>query len=178
MAQEPLGIRVLAGEGAINSIRMHRGHDPVVQVVERGGAPVAGAIVTFLLPATGPSAVFQDNGLSLTTQTGPDGQAVARGLRPNRLEGRFRIRVTASWHGQNATATLQQTNAEPIAKSKTSRTIVILAIVGGAVAGGVLAAAHGGSSNQSTPPPAATTGGAPSSGATIVAGPPVLGPPH
>jgi hypothetical protein len=178
-AQAPAGIsiRILEGDGAINSIRLHRAHDPVVQVLDRTGEPVSGATVTFLLPASGPSGEFQSSGLSLTIDTGPDGRAAAHGLRPNALPGQFRIRVAVSYQGQAANTTLTQTNAEPVVKSKSSKTIVILAVIGAAVAGGAAAAAsHGGSSNSSTPP-TGNTGGS-SSGAVIVAGSPGFGPPH
>lgn len=180
LAQAPAGIsiRVLEGDGAINSIRLHRAHDPVVQVLDRTGAPVAGATVTFLLPASGPSGEFQSSGLSLTIDTGVDGRAAAHGLRPNALPGQFRIRVAVSWQGQAANTTLTQTNAEPVVKSKSSKTIVILAVIGAAVAGGAAAAAsHGGSSNSSAPSSTGNTGGS-SSGAVIVAGSPGFGPPH
>src|SRR5438045_2773092 len=79
----PVSLRVLEGDRAINSIKLHRGHDPVVQVVGASGEPIAGAAVTFLLPASGPSAAFSDGGLSLTVQTDARGMAAARGLRPN-----------------------------------------------------------------------------------------------
>src|SRR5438067_81497 len=100
-AQTPaINIRVIEGDGAINSIRLHRGHDPVVQVADATGEPVTGVPVTFLLPASGPSASFSDGGLSLTVQTDGRGMAAARGLKPNRLEGQFRIRATTSWRGE------------------------------------------------------------------------------
>jgi hypothetical protein len=170
-----LSIRIVEGDAAINSIRLHRAHDPVVQVLDRTGAPVAGATVTFLLPASGPGGTFQNSGLSMTIETGPDGRAAGRGLRPNQLPGQYRIRVTASWQGQAASASLTQTNAEPVAKSKSSKTIVILALIGAAAAGGAAAAAHGGGS--SSPTPAGTSGGS-STGAVIVPGAPAFGPPH
>lgn len=173
----PLSVRVLEGDGAINSIRLHRAHDPVVQVLDGTGAPVAGATVTFLLPASGPSGTFQTSGLSLTIETGADGRAAARGLRPNQLAGQYRIRVTASWHGQAASGALTQTNAEPVAKSKSTKTIVILALIGAAAAGGAAAAAHGGGAANPAAISAANTGGA-STGAVIVAGTPGFGPPH
>ena len=46
-------IRILEGDGAINSIRLHHAHDPVVQVLDASGTPVSGVTVTFLLPALG-----------------------------------------------------------------------------------------------------------------------------
>jgi hypothetical protein len=171
----PFQIRIVEGDGAINSIRLHRAHDPVVQVVDSGGQPVSGATVTFLLPATGASGTFQDNGLSLTIQSDGRGMAAARGLRPNRIAGPFRIRVTASWRGQSASATITETNAEPVAKSN-SKKIAIIALIGGAAAAGAAAAALGGKSSSSGS--GGTPAGGSTPGSTIVAGTPSLGPPH
>ena len=172
-------VQVVEGDGAINSIRLHRAHDPVVQVVDANGSPVAGATVTFLLPASGPSGTFQNSGLSLTIETGADGRAAAHGLRTNQLAGQFRIRVSASYKGEAASVTLSQTNAEPVAKSKSTKTIVILALIGAVAAGGAAAAAgHGGSSAAAaTTTPTGNTGGS-STGAVIVPGSPGFGPPH
>ena len=167
-------IRVMEGDGAINSIRLHRAHDPVVEVVDAGGHPLTGATVTFLLPAMGAGGTFQNNGLSLTTQTDERGMAAGRGLRPNRVAGSFQIRVAASWQSQSASATVMQTNAEPVAKSSHSKLILILAAVGGAAAAGAAVAAGGGKSSSAA---GATSTGS-TSGATISAGAPSLGPPH
>jgi hypothetical protein len=107
-------------------------------------------------------------------ETDEGGTAAARGLRPNRIAGPFRIRVTASMHGQYASATITETNAEPVAKSGNSKKIVILALVGGAAAAGVAAAVLGGKSSNSRTGASTAAG----SGSTIVAGSPSLGPPH
>jgi hypothetical protein len=170
-----VAIRVLEGDRAINSIKLRRGHDPVVQVADATGEPVAGASVTFLLPASGPSATFTDGGLSVTVQTDRRGMAAARGLKPNRLEGQFRIRATTSWRGDAASATIVQTNAEPFAKSSNSKWVVIAVVIGGAAAGGVVAATHG-SKSAAVAPPVASTGSTGSS--TIVPGAPSFGPPR
>ena len=162
-------IRVVEGDGAINSIRRHLGHDPSVRVLDATGEPVAGATVTFLVPAVGASGTFGDSGLSLTVQTDSRGVAVGRGLKPNRIAGPFRIRVTSSWQGEAASASLTQTNAEPLTKSSNSKWIAIVALAGGAVAGGAVAATRGGKSTESAGISAAST---------IVAGNPSLGPPH
>jgi hypothetical protein len=169
----PIQVKVVQGDGAINSIRLHRAHDPVVQVVDAAGNPIAGATVTFLLPAMGAGGTFQDNGLSLTIQTDDRGFATGRGLKPNRIAGPFRIRVTASWQGQSASAAIAETNAEPVPQSGNSKKILIIALIGGGAAAGALAAAHGGGSSSN----GGSTGGT-SGGATIVAGSPTLGPPH
>lgn len=175
-APSAIQIHIMEGDGAINSIRLHRAHDPVVEVVDAAGNPVAGATVTFLLPPEGASGTFQDNGLSLTIETDSRGMAAARGLRPNRVAGSFRIRVAASWRGQSASTNITETNAEPVAQSSHSKTIIILAIVGGAAAAGAAVAAHGGKSSPASETGGNTAGG--SSGATITSGSPSLGPPH
>ncbi len=169
--QSAIGVRILQGDGAINSIRLRRAHNPVVQVVDQAGRGVPGATVTFLLPATGAGGSFQGSGLSLTVPTDDKGVAAARGLTPNRLEGRFPIRVSASWAGNATSATLMQTNAEPVVSSGRGKKIAIIAaIAGGAVAGIVAGTRGGGSSGSSNTPPPAT-------GPTIVAGTPTIGPP-
>jgi len=164
---------VVEGASAINSIKLRRGHDPVVQVLDASGEPVAGATVTFLLPASGASATFGDNSLSVTVQTDTRGMAAGRGLKPNRVAGQFRIRVTTSWRGEAANATVLQTNAEPIIKSGSSKWVVIAVVVGGAAAGGAVAATRGKSSSAVPVPPGPTT---PAS-SSIVAGTPSFGPP-
>jgi hypothetical protein len=173
-AQPGLSIRAVQGDGAINSIRLRRGHDPVVQVLDSSGEPIVGAMVTFLLPATGPSGSFGESGLSLTVQTDARGMAAARDMRPNAIAGQFRIRVTASWRGQAGAATVTQTNAEPVVKAGNSKKIAIIAIIAGVAAGGAAMAARGKSGAE----PVGTTGGAGiTGGGSIVAGSPAIGPP-
>ncbi len=163
-------IETMEGDGAINSIRLRRAHEPVVRVLGPGGQPLAGATVTFLLPATGASGTFVESGLSLTAMTDSQGRAVGRGLRPNAAAGKFQIRVTASWRGSQAVTTLAQTNAGPGNKSSHTKWIVIAGVVAGAATAGAVAASHGGHSNSGN---SATV---PSG--SISAGAPTLGPPH
>jgi len=181
LAQQPANpnqggptIQIVEGDGAINSIRLHRGHDVAVRVVGPEGEPIPRAAVTFLLPATGPSANFGENGLSITVETDERGIAVGRGLRPNGVPGQFRIRVTTSWHDSPAVATVSQTNAEPATHSSRTKTIAILAVIAGAAAGGA-AAALGHQSGSSSP---GTTNTGLTPGGTIISGNPSIGPPH
>jgi len=167
-----INIVTVEGDGAINSIRLRRAHEPVVRVVDSHGEPLSGATVTFLLPATGPSGSFLDGSLSLTTETDGQGRAVGRGLHPNSIAGQFRIRVTASRSGSEAAATLVQTNAEPVIKSSHSKTIAIVVIIAGAVAGGAAVAARG----KSNPAESSTASSAPAG--SILPGTPSFGPPH
>jgi hypothetical protein len=166
-----LHIRIVEGDGAINSIRFHRAYDPVVQVLNPANRPVAGATVTFVLPATGASATFADKSLSLTTQTDARGTARSHGMRPNRAAGQLEIRVAASWKGEAASAIIQQTNVEEAKPRSAGKRVLLLALIGGGLAGGLIAATHAGRGSSS---PSPTSGAA----STIVAGTPSIGAPH
>jgi len=170
MAQSAVGaprVEVLEGDGAINNIRLHRAKEPVVRVVDEAGRPIPNIAVTFILPGQGAGGTFTGGKTALTVTT-DDGRAIGRGLRPNGSPGQFQIRVTTSFEGQTATASITQTNAEPAKGGASSKTILIIALIGGAAAAG---AAFGlkGSSSSSTPPS--------SPGAVITPGTPNLGPP-
>lgn len=173
-AQSAISIRVAQGDNAINSIRLRRGHDPVVQVLDHTGEPLANATVSFLLPASGPSGTFGESGLSVTVQTDNRGMATGRGLVPNRIEGQFRIRATASWRGDAASATITQTNAEAPSTSSRSKWIAIAAVVGGAAAGGIVLATRGGKNDTG----ASIGGSTGAASGTIVPGTPSFGPPR
>jgi len=171
--QNGAAIQILEGDGAINSIRLHRGHEPIVRVADSQGTPISGAAVTFVLPATGPSATFAESGLSLTVMTDERGVAIGRGLRPNGIAGQFRIRVTASWRDSPAVATLVQTNAEPVIHAGHGKTVALIVLIAGAAGGGAaMALGKSGGSGQS-----ATTAAQPAPG-TIISGNPTLGPPR
>jgi len=163
-------IVVQEGQGAINNIQQHRAKEPVVQVQHEDNEPAVGASVSFQLPDSGPGGSFNDNAKILTVQTDDKGQAVAHGLKPNDIAGRFQIRVTASYHGQTASAVVAQINAEPAAAKKgNGKMFLILAIAGGAAAASAAAAlGHKGSPSSTgvavgvTTPPTVLAPGTPS----------------
>ena len=161
-------IVVLEGDGAINNVRARTARAPVIEVRDENDAPVAGAIVTFQTPQSGPSAVFPEDKKTFITQTDSSGRATGRGLRPNSITGRFEIRVTASLNSQMTSSTIAETNAAPV-EAKSSKKIWILGLAAGAAAGGAFAASHGGKSSTAATP---NTSGAP------VPGSPSFGPPH
>jgi hypothetical protein len=142
VAPRKLNIVIVEGEGAINNIRQRVAREPIVQVEDENRRPVAGAIVTFFLPNQGPSGVFPDGSRTLTVTTDSQGQAVARGIQPNNIQGKFEIRVSASSAGQTATAVIAQTNLLTAAAGAaagagiSAKLIAILAIAGAAAAGG------------------------------------------
>src|SRR5579884_2248782 len=174
LAQSPGGLRVvvLEGNGAINNIAAQKAHDPVVKVVDNAGAPVANAIVTFTLPASGPSGAFVDGQKSATVRTGSDGVAAARGLKPNKTPGQFEIRVTASAGRETARASVMETNALSAGEKSHSKKYVIIGVIAAGAAGGAIAAAMGGKGSTAAPAAASSAGG------SVTPGAPTFGPPR
>ena len=173
LAAPALKIIVVEGDGAINNVRTHTAHDPVVEVRNEEDGLVTSASVIFQTPATGASADFGDGMRSFVTQTDAEGRAGTHGLRPNSVTGPYEIRVTASFQSQTASAVITQTNAAP-AEAKSSRKIWLIGLAAGAAAGGAFAASHGGKSSNTTSSSSFPT---PATGA-IVPGSPLFGPPH
>jgi hypothetical protein len=175
-SEPTLTIRFVEGQGAINNVNRGTAFEPVIEVLNRRGQPVAGASVTFTLPAVGPGGTFPDGGKSLVTRTDENGRATARGLRPNRLAGQFEIRVTATREGESTTAMLTQTNAAPAESEHGSgrKWAIILGAVGAAAVVGIVAASGGGGSSAA---PAAGTANTPPAG-TVTPGAPGFGPPR
>lgn len=116
-----LQIAVLQGEGARNSILAGTSTPPLVEVRDQSGKPVAGAEVTFRLPASGPSGVFSEWMRTETVRTNLQGQAKPTGLIPNAPEGRFQILVTAAMGKATAEAAINQTNVDPPPAPKRAR---------------------------------------------------------
>jgi hypothetical protein len=174
----PLSIQVIEGQNAINNIRRNTAYEPVVEIQDAGGKPVAGASVTFTLPSVGPSATFADGAKTLMLQTDASGRAAARGLHPNSQTGQFEIRVTASYQRETASVTITQTNAAPavVSTSKSGKKwAILLGVIGGGAAAAAVAASGGGKSTAAAAQtPAATD---PAAG-TITPGAPGFGPPR
>lgn len=172
-AQAPLKVVVVEGEGAINNIRDHSAKAPVVRVENDDAQPVSGVTVTFVLPDMGASGYFENRGTTYTTTTDENGAAVARGLRPNNVAGRFQIHVRASTAGRSATAVITQINAVPAAAVRhgSNKKILIAALAAGGAAGAIFAAKGAGGKGGST---SAVTPG----GTTVAPGSPVFGPPR
>jgi hypothetical protein len=165
-AQTPaprLNLVIVEGEGAINNIKQRTAREPIVQVEDENHKPIAGAAVVFALPSNGASGAFGSSGQTLTTVSDAQGRAVGRGLRPNNVQGQYRIHVTASKDGQTATADIAMSNALAAgaaagAAGVSGKLIAILAIAGGALAGGLVYATRGsGNGNGNTTTPTNTT---------------------
>jgi hypothetical protein len=171
-----LNLVVLEGEGATNNIRQRTAREPIVQVQDENHKPVAGAIVVFTLPSNGAGGAFANGARTLTMLSDNQGQAVARGFRPNGSKGQFKIHVNASHQGRTASTDINQTNAVLAAAGAAAgagvsgKLIAVLAVVGAAAAGGAYYATHTGAAAT----PAAIT----PAGTTIAAGVGSVGPPR
>ena len=175
-AQEPqapaqLRVVIVEGEGAVNNVKDRVNREPIVEVQDENQKPVAGAAVTFFLPNQGPGGSFANGTKTLTLTTDAQGRAQAAGIRRNNVAGQMQIRVSASFQGRTATATITQTNVTGGGSgglSTTAKVLIAVGIAGGAAAGAIVATHNGGSSSTTTPaaPPAIViTAGSPSVGA-------------
>ena len=175
-----LRIEVVEGQNAINNISRNTAYEPVVEVKDDQGQAVAGATVTFTLPAVGASGVFTDGSKTLIVQTDATGRATARGLHPNNQVGQFEIRINANSEGRTASAVVTQTNAAPaVTQSRSGKKLaILLGLIGGGAVAAAAAASGGGSSSPSGPsaPPQGGGGGGPVG--TVTPGAPGFGPPQ
>jgi hypothetical protein len=176
-----LKIAVITGEDGVNIVKKKSAVRPVVEVRDKNDLPVAGASVIFLLPGSGASATFNGS-RSLTVLTNSAGRATVSGMKPVG-SGVFKIQVTASFHGQTASAAISQTNYVTVAAAHAAGASAaggtsagglsagaVAAIVGGvaaAAAVGIVVGTRGGSKTT-------TTQGTISLGTGTV----VFGPPH
>ena len=162
-----LNIIIVEGDGAINNIKQRTAREPIVEVQDENHKPVAGAAVLFAIPTGGPGATF-GGAQSATFFTDQSGRAIARGMRVNRINGKFQMRVTATSQGRTGTTVINQTNVGTVAATLGAtgisvKLLIVLAVAAGAAAGGAYAATHSGSSQPNT---------------GIVVGSPTVGPPR
>jgi len=143
-----LTIVVIEGEDAVNVIQQRTAVAPVVEVRDKNGQPVSGAIVTFSVRSG--RAAF-NGARTLTVATNAAGRAAATGLTPTGA-GALQIGASAAFEGQTAVATIVQTNVLTAAEAAGA------AGAGSAGAGGGAGTGAGG---------AATGGGGGLSGTTI-----------
>ena len=148
-------IRVLAGEGGINNINQNVAAEPVIEVVDATGKPVAKAAITLRSPASGPSVTFFGASRVATMTTDEQGRVRVSGMLPNTIEGTFQIDVEAEYNNSTATATITQSNAVAPGDVRPKRQgigwRVIAAISAGAAVGIVAAALRSGGDPQVTP---------------------------
>jgi len=168
-----LKLTAIEGEGAFNNIRQKEAHNPVVEVRDEQDRLVAGANVTFLLPYDGPTGAFAGGKREYTATTDANGKAAAAGLRPNSIEGRYNMKVTASLGGREGSLVISQSNtlAGGVTSGQKShaKTYLILGVIGAAGAGLGLGLGRGSGKSAATPPPPTPT--SVSVGAITIGGP-------
>ena len=177
----PLKIRILEGNDVVNYFNQRTAQEPIVEVDDENNRPVAGALVLFKRPASGPGGFFPNGVKTLSVLTDAQGQAAARGLIVNGNAGQFDIEVTATYQGRSATTLVSQINQKPPAPParhgmSSGKILAIVAVIAAAGAGAGIAAGRGGGNNSSTsaglpPSPAVTP-------TIIVPGGTTVGPPH
>jgi len=135
-----LQIVILDGEGALNNIKLRTAHEPIVQVQDENHKPVAGALVLFLLPNSGPGGTFVNGTTTLSVTTDAEGKALARGLLNNKVTGPFQIQVRVKYNELSAQTVINQENI----KNKSTNTsqngqsaIIKWVMIGAAVGVGV-----------------------------------------
>jgi hypothetical protein len=175
-AQNPpparLQIKILDGEGALNNIKQQTAREPIVQVEDENHKPVAGALVTFALPPSGPSGTFANGLTTFSERTDATGTLPEKtGLIPNKIVGKYQIKVEVKYHNLSAQTSINQSNfmganvtaAHTAAHAFPLKAVLIVAAVGAAaVATGV--ALQSGGSQSATITPGTGTVGAPSAG--------------
>ncbi len=157
-AAPKLNLVVVEGDGAINNIRQRTAREPIVQVEDENHRPIAGAVVVFTLSSQGASGTFAGGEHTLTVTSDAQGRAVARGLKPNNVQGQYQIRVNASYQGQTANTNISQSDAvaagAATAAAGVSAKVIVLVVAAAAAAavGGLFAsgAIGGGGSTTST----------------------------
>lgn len=114
-AQRPLQISVLRGAADVHPAKERTGTTIEIVVHDEKQRPVPDAVVTLSAPSTGPGVLFP-GALEPTTILGPtslNGITRLAGVRGNRIPGKFKIGVTASFEGRKGSAEITQENLKP-----------------------------------------------------------------
>jgi hypothetical protein len=100
---------VISGNDGVNVLKKKITVRPVVQALDGSDHPVAGAVVVFTAPTSGPSVRFDGDTRSAMLVSGSDGRVTPVGLTAVNT-GSFVYRIRALYQEQEATATVAQTN--------------------------------------------------------------------
>jgi hypothetical protein len=136
-------IQILDGEGALNDIRGRTAREPIVEIQDENHKPIAGAIVIFTTPGSGPSGVFANGLSSFQTTTLADGRAAATGFKPNSTAGSYQIQVSATFGTLSSVAVINEINASGGSSASAHATrafpVKAIAIVATVAAGAIVA---------------------------------------
>jgi hypothetical protein len=110
-----LRIAVIQGEDGVNIIQQRTATPTIVEVRDRNNLPVAGASVLFLLGGGGRTASLNNGATQVTLTTNAAGRAQ---VTVNPLtNGQVQLQVRATYQGQTATTTINQTNFQTAAQA-------------------------------------------------------------
>ena len=168
-----INLVILEGEGAVNNIKLRTARETIVQVEDENHKPVAGAVVVFLLPDSGPGGTFVTGTKSATIVSDSTGRAAMPRMQLNSNSGRYEIRVHASHQGLQANAVIAQSTLVAAAGVSTGLIVGIVVAVAAAGAVGAVVATRGGNNNSTpgTPTPSTPTGTI-GAGTGVIIGPP------
>lgn len=146
-----LQLKVIEGEGAVHVAGSRSAAALTVQVTDETGRPVEGVTVSFRMPVSGPTGVFQNGLPTEVFVTGPDGRVSVTGIRWGPAPGPVRIRITAVRGQVRAGIVSEQYLVEPaqVARSYSGpkparvasnrgRWLVLAVAAAGAAAGGLV----------------------------------------
>ena len=160
-----LKIAIVEGHNERNNIKLKLAVTPIVEVRDERDRLVPGARISFVLPNFGAGGRFADGTQSMLVWTDSQGRAAATGLTPNSTEGKFNIRVTATYSDKTGSAIIVQENTaadgpqKPAStteiKKKSNKWVYVVAAAGGAAVAGIFATR--GSSGPIGPPPPTPT---------------------
>src|SRR3954466_12001362 len=112
-----LAIRIVEGDDAVYATGSRATRGLTVLIADETGHPVEGAVVSFVLPASGPRGLFSTGSQTEIATTHADGRAAVWGMRWNHTAGSFEIRITAAKGAVRAgTASAQTLSDAPILK--------------------------------------------------------------
>lgn len=155
LAQDPAAgpqfkLVVLRGENAQNNIKKGRATRPVVEVRDRNNKPVAGALVVFTLPSSGPSGSFLGGGQVASVTTNAQGQASAS-FTANAVPGKVNLNVSTTVNGQSLTTQIATFNVLAAGAITGTTLAVILGIVAAGGAGAAVALTRDGGGGSPAP---------------------------
>jgi hypothetical protein len=146
-----LQLKVIEGEGAVHAAGSRSASALTVQVTDETGRPVEGVTVSFRMPVSGPTGVFQNGLPTEVFVTGPDGKVAVTGIRWGSAPGPVRIRITAVRGQVRAGIVSEQYVAEPAQLSRSAtgakpariahnrgRWVALAVAAAGAAAGGLV----------------------------------------
>ncbi len=88
-------LKVVEGEGTVYRTGARAARGLTVLVTDEAGKPVPNASVSFRLPDSGPSGLFNSGLRTEIVTTGADGRASVGGMQWNKTAGPIEIRITA-----------------------------------------------------------------------------------